>query len=131
MEIGSSASYKSGNLTVGMAQQGQDQQSDRGTTAKAAEAAAMTSSIELIRKDKSQLSISDEAIVKAIEKANKAINGVGKRFEYSVHKKTGEILVKVINQDTNEVIREIPPEKLLDLVAKLQEICGVIIDERR
>lgn len=88
-------------------------------------------SYELARKEKSELSIADEVIVKAIEKANKAINGVGKRFEYSVHEKTKEIMIKVINQETNEVIREIPPEKLLDLVTRLQEICGVIIDEKR
>lgn len=85
----------------------------------------------LMHKEKYELSISEEAVVKAVERANKAIQGVDKRFEYSVHQKTGEIIVKVLNKETNEVIREIPPEKLIDLVAKLQEICGMIIDEKR
>lgn len=129
MEIGSSTSISKLNLPTGS--KPQEQTEGSATSTKVAGAALVTPSIELMRKDKSELSISDEVVVKAIEKANKAISGVGKRFEYSVHKKTGEILVKVLNQDTNEVIREIPPEKLLDLVAKLQEICGVIIDERR
>lgn len=86
---------------------------------------------ELLQKHKYDLTISEEVVLKAIDKANKALAGVGKRFEYGVHKKTGEIMVKVINQETNEVIRELPPEKILDLVAKLQEIVGVIIDEKR
>ncbi|MDO3678815.1 flagellar protein FlaG [Paenibacillus ehimensis] len=89
------------------------------------------SATELLKKEKFELSISEEAVVKAIQKANKALQGVEKRFEYRVHQKTGEIMVKVLNQETNEIIREIPPEKLLDLVAKLQDICGIIIDEKR
>jgi flagellar protein FlaG len=40
-------------------------------------------------------------------------------------------MVKVINSDTNEIIREIPPEKTLDLVAKMWEMAGIIVDERR
>lgn len=89
------------------------------------------SATELLHKNKQQLSIAEEAIVKAIEKANKALAGVEKSFQYSVHEKTGDIVVKVVNQDTKEVIREIPPEKLIDLIVKLQEISGVIIDEKR
>ncbi|WP_235206724.1 flagellar protein FlaG [Paenibacillus tyrfis] len=90
-----------------------------------------SSATELLKKEKFELSISEEAVVKAIQKANKALQGVEKRFEYRVHQQTGEIMVKVLNQETNELIREIPPEKLLDLVAKLQDICGIIIDEKR
>jgi flagellar protein FlaG len=40
-------------------------------------------------------------------------------------------MVKVIDRDTKEVIREIPPEKFQDLVAKLWELSGLVIDERR
>lgn len=86
---------------------------------------------DLLHKDKYQLSIADEALVKAIEKANKALAGAGTRFEYTVHEKTNDIIVKVINKETDQIIREIPSEKLVDLVAKLQEICGIIIDEKR
>lgn len=98
---------------------------------KRAKTAPVTTSLELMHKEKYELTISEEAIVRAVEKANKALAGFGKRFEYNIHEKTGDIIVKVYNADTNELIREIPPEKILDLVAKLQEICGVIVDEKR
>lgn len=78
-----------------------------------------------------ELTLSEQAVQKAIEKANRLVNGVGVHFQYSVHEKTRNIMVKVIDNETEEIIREIPPEKILDLVAKLQEICGVIIDEKR
>lgn len=83
------------------------------------------------RHDNPDFSVSDQTIRKAIEKANKALEGVHRRFEYSVHEKTGQTIVKVINQDTDELIREIPNEKFLDLVSKLQELVGLIIDEKR
>jgi len=51
-------------------------------------------------------------------------------LEFSIHEKTGDILVKVINTETNEVIREIPPEKILDIVAALWDITGIAIDEK-
>jgi len=41
------------------------------------------------------------------------------------------VRVKVLDSETNEVIREIPPEKILDMVAKMWELAGLIVDERR
>jgi len=58
---------------------------------------------------------------KAIEKANKAINGIHTELEFSIHEKSKEIMVKVIDSETKEVIREIPPEKILDMVAAMLE----------
>jgi flagellar protein FlaG len=85
----------------------------------------------LCKKENFELSMSDKVLIKAIDRANKAITGSQKKFEYSVHQPTGDIVVKVLDADTNQVIRELPPEKYLDLIDKLQEICGVIIDEKR
>ncbi|MFD0617380.1 flagellar protein FlaG [Paenibacillus sp. GCM10027629] len=88
-------------------------------------------STELLHKRTNDLSISDAAFQKALEKVNKALNGVATRLEFNVHKSTGDVMVKVINAETNEVVREVPPEKIVDLVAKLEELSGLIIDEKR
>lgn len=80
---------------------------------------------------KEEMTISEKTIIDAIEKANKAIEGPNKRFEFSIHKGTREIMVKVFDNDTGEVIRELPPEKILDMVAKMWEMAGIIVDERR
>lgn len=78
-----------------------------------------------------ELSISDKAVIEAIQRANKAISISNRKFEYSIHEKTKEIMIKVLDSETNEVIREIPPEKILDMVAKMWEMAGLIVDERR
>lgn len=89
------------------------------------------SASELLKKDKFELSVSDQAVLNALEKANRALSGMERRCEYSVHAKTGELMIKVIDQTSNEIVREIPNEKFLDLMAKLQELIGLNIDEKR
>ena len=80
---------------------------------------------------KDEMSISEKTIIDTIEKANKAIDGPNKRFEFSIHKGTHEIVVKVLNNDTGEVLKEFPSEKILDMVAKMWEMAGIVVDERR
>ena len=51
--------------------------------------------------------------------------------EYSYHKETNRVSIKVLNADTDEVIREIPPEKSLDMLQKMWEMAGILVDEKR
>ena len=81
--------------------------------------------------EKKELPIPERVVIDAIEKANKAISVANRKFEYSIHEKTKEIMIKVIDTDTNQVVREIPPEKILDMVAKMWEMAGLMVDERR
>jgi len=78
-----------------------------------------------------ELPVSERVVLEAVERANKAISTANRTFEYRIHAKTKQIMVKVINTDTNEVVREIPPEKVLDMVAKMMEMSGIMVDERR
>ncbi len=80
---------------------------------------------------KKDSSVTEESVIKAIEKANKALEGTYTNLKFSIHEKTKQIMVKVVNSQTQEVIREIPPEKVLDMVAKMWERAGILVDERR
>lgn len=53
-----------------------------------------------------------------------------RRLRFRVHEPTGRIWVQVIDQNTNEVVREIPPERYLDLVARIWELVGLLVDEK-
>lgn len=78
-----------------------------------------------------QITISDQQVLKAIERAIKAVEGATTSLQFSVHERTKHISVKVLNKETGEVIREIPPEKNLDFLASLWEKAGILVDERR
>lgn len=75
--------------------------------------------------------IQESAVIKAIETANQKVNGGPREFEFSIHEKTKQIMVKIIDSSTKEVVREIPPEKILDMVAYMCEAAGLFIDEKR
>ena len=72
----------------------------------------------------------EQEIIDAIERANKSLEIINTRFEFSIHEGTKEIMVKVLDDVTGEIIREIPPEKILDLVAKMWEMAGLFVDEK-
>jgi flagellar protein FlaG len=77
-----------------------------------------------------QLSMGQEQLIRNIERAVKALQGPETILDFNIHEKTHDIMVKVLNKETGEVIREIPPEKTLDLVAKMMEIAGIMVDEK-
>jgi len=77
------------------------------------------------------VSVSEQSVLKAIEKANKVTLNHNTRAEFSVHEATKDIMVKIVDSDTGEVIREFPPKKILDLLAKLWDLAGIVVDERR
>ena len=81
--------------------------------------------------DMGNMPVSERVVIEAIQRANKAISGGNRRFEFSIHEKTNEIVVKVFDSESNELIREIPNEKVLDMVARICEMAGVLVDERR
>ena len=65
-----------------------------------------------------------------LKKASDVFFGLDSHFEFQVHEKTGTVMSKLVNTETGETIREIPSEKILDMIAGLWEIAGVIIDDR-
>lgn len=75
--------------------------------------------------------VNENEVIDAIEKANKAIEGTNSYVKYSIHEKTHQIMVKIINKETDEVIKELPPEKILDMVANMVELAGLFVDEKR
>ena len=84
-------------------------------------------------KDESQQqknNFTSKSIIKAIEEANKNLEPSGRKLEYSIHERTNRILVKVIDIQTEEVIKEIPDEKLIDMMADLCEASGILVDEK-
>lgn len=56
------------------------------------------------------------------------LHAVGLNF--TKHEGTGRTMVRITNRDTEEVIREIPVKQVLDLAAKIEEMVGILFDEK-
>ncbi len=72
--------------------------------------------------------VADPAVVnKAAEQINEFMRASSRNLEFSVDKGTGRIIVKVVDQESGEVIRQIPPEETLAIARNLDTPQGVII----
>lgn len=65
---------------------------------------------------------------KAVVQMNEHVLGVNVQFQYRIHEGTDRIMVKLVDTESNTVIREIPPEKMLDMVAEIWKQVGLVVD---
>lgn len=78
----------------------------------------------------SKLTIGEEQKVKSIERALEAVKSHQTSLEMSVHEQTNEVVIRVLDKETGELIREVPSEKILDMVSKFMEMNGMLFDEK-
>ncbi len=76
-----------------------------------------------------QQQATNEKIKKAVEQLNK--NMGHSEAVFGIHEATNRVTIKIVDKETKEVIKELPPEKTLDMIAKVWEMAGILIDERR
>ena len=71
-----------------------------------------------------------EKLENAIKKLNDTAKVFNRSLKFKMHEATRRTMVSVIDTDTDKVIREIPGEEALDMVAKMQEYLGLIFDKK-
>lgn len=69
-----------------------------------------------------------EKIRKAVETLNKKMPN--SEAVFGIHEDTNRVTIKIMDKSTKEVIKELPPEKTLDMIARVWEMAGILIDER-
>ena len=72
-----------------------------------------------------------DQLKKMIEEMNKKINNSNEIAMFGIHEETNRVMIKIMDKDTKEVIKEFPPEKTLDMIAKIWEMAGILVDEKR
>lgn len=79
---------------------------------------------------------SDEQLEKKLRDALNMVNNKMKqqqsrtRCEYTVHNDINRISIKIVNNDTQEVVKEIPSESTIKSIEKLWEISGLLVDKK-
>lgn len=67
-----------------------------------------------------------EAVLSELRLVTSALN---RRLKFSVNQELDQVVVKVIDNQTDKVIKELPPEGIRRLHARIQEALGLLIDE--
>ncbi len=76
-----------------------------------------------------QLANQNAQIKKAVEEINK--NMFDSEAIFGIHEATNRVTIKIVDKETKELIKEYPPEKTLDMIAKVWEMAGLMVDEKR
>ena len=74
-------------------------------------------------------SASNEQIRKAVEQFNKSM--ANSEAVFGIHEGTNRVTIKIVDKDTKKVIKELPPEKTLDMIARVWDMAGILVDEKR
>jgi flagellar protein FlaG len=81
------------------------------------------------KKEYNQQELEDE-VRESVKDVNEIVDQVKEGLSFQIHEDTEELMVQVIDVNTDEVIKELPPEEMLDLKARIHEMVGILIDEK-
>jgi flagellar protein FlaG len=71
-----------------------------------------------------------EKVEGIVESMNKFMEASPTALKFEFHEKLNEYYVKIIDEKTKEVVREIPPKKMLDFYAAMTEFIGLMVDKK-
>ncbi|MBU3142346.1 flagellar protein FlaG [Clostridium sp. CF012] len=83
-----------------------------------------------IKNSKSEKDNYEKEVENAVNKINNFLMGEDTHLEYQKHDVLNQIIIRIVNNKTNEVIKEIPSEKILDMVVEMCEKAGVFVDKK-
>ena len=69
------------------------------------------------------------SIMEAVKKLNASTDSVEAVF--GVHDDTNRVTIKMIDKASKDVLKEFPAEQTLDMIAKVWEMAGILVDEKR
>ena len=73
--------------------------------------------------------MTEEAVSRMTEELNELMSRINCNLEFSYNKEAGMMSVKMVNKETQEVIKELPPEEMLENIVKAKDWLGAFIDE--
>jgi flagellar protein FlaG len=84
----------------------------------------------LIEDKQQNVTFPKEKVEEIVDSMNKFIQPSTTALKFEFHEKLNEYYVKIIDDKTKEVVREIPPKKLLDFYAAMTEFLGLMVDKK-
>lgn len=73
---------------------------------------------------------SSEDVLKALDEVREAVKPVAQSLHFSLDQDTGRTVVKVMDTETNEMIRQIPSEDILKIAKAIDKLQGLLIKQQ-
>lgn len=76
-----------------------------------------------------QKNISKKELKEGVDQLNKTVQAFKKELKFKLHDKSERMMVEVVNLETHEIIKEIPPKEVLDMIGRIRKMVGLLLDE--
>ena len=103
---------------------------DRSVNIPASKPAAPVEPIQSSFKVNEKTTISSTDIQQAIDKLNMRMQDMNRNVNFSVDQASGRDVVRVTNQNTGELVRQLPFEDSLQFMRNLDHMIGLIFDKK-
>lgn len=77
-----------------------------------------------------QKSVDPKKVKQMTEAMNQFVESMDVNIRFSVHEKTKQLIVQVVDQTSNKVLKEFPPHEFLDTVAAIRSYVGILLDKK-
>jgi len=76
----------------------------------------------------------DQVKKPALEELANEVNQVldtanNQRLQFQIHEATGRLVIRIVEKDSGDVIKEFPPEAILKMAERLEEMVGMMVDQ--
>ena len=89
--------------------------------------------VENARPEETEKTLSAEKLKERVKETTDSLNEMSTLLKYGIRfgydDKASEMLVNVIEKDTNRVIRQVPSKEILAMRAKMAEMVGLLVDQ--
>ena len=74
-------------------------------------------------------SMSKKNVSQAVESMQEIVKVFNTRLSFKVDDATGKVVIKVVDNETGDVIRQIPPQEILETISKIRDVVGLLFDK--
>jgi flagellar protein FlaG len=83
-----------------------------------------------VKQQDQQQTLSKEKTEKVVKSMNDFLKASNTQLVFKFHDELKEYYVAIVDENTNQVVKEIPPKKLLDIYAAMKEYLGILVDKK-
>jgi len=82
------------------------------------------------KKGEASVELNTGTVKEMAERTQAYLDELKIKLDFEVYEETGDMVIRIFNRETEELLREIPPKDLLELHHKVAELRGILFDEK-
>jgi len=97
---------------------------------RSAESLAPKNTLSTMVEQNASVEVSEEQLEQIIQELDQAVSVSNHQLTVSIDEMSGRVIANVIDNQSREMIREVPPERALEFVHRFREFLGLLVDEK-